>query len=60
VLAHLLARRLEPPTQGLNDDALRDWARGQLARLEEGVNEIDFSEQERELVAQFLVARQAR
>ncbi|MGO8905640.1 MAG: DEAD/DEAH box helicase [Solirubrobacteraceae bacterium] len=60
LLAHLLARRLDPPEQGLNDDALRDWARGKLAKLEEDVDEVAADTQERQLIAQFLLARQAR
>jgi hypothetical protein len=44
----------------MDDDALRDWARGQLETIERDIDMIVASEPERQLVAQFLLARQAR
>jgi len=59
-IAHLLAELLEPPTENLNHEELREWAKGRLRGLDEdfvlGVEQGDA----RKLIAQFLIAREAR
>jgi hypothetical protein len=59
VIAHLLADLLEPPTEDLADEALREWARNELRDLDK--NLIPDPEAEAgQLIAQFLLAREAR
>lgn len=58
-IATLLAARLPPPPEGLDDDGLRDWARGRLDRLEESLDEIAADESEMALLTAFVVARDA-
>lgn len=60
VVAHLLAERLGPPPEASDDDALRAWASEQIANVVDRVDEIAFDDDERQLVAQFLIARAAR
>ena len=59
-IAHLLAELLEPPAENLTHEELRDWAGEQLRGLDEefvlGIEQEDT----RELIAQFLIAREAR
>jgi len=59
-VAHLLAERLQPPDGEQRDDALRGWAANQLARLGDEIDEIFVDSDERQLIAQFLIAREAR
>lgn len=59
-VAHLLADRLEPPPDGTDDEGLRDWASVQLSRLADTFDEIPLEDNERRLIAQFLLVRDAR
>lgn len=59
-VAHLLADRLDPPPDGLDDDGLREWASGQLFRLADSFDAIPLEDDERRLVAQSLLVRDAR
>jgi hypothetical protein len=59
-IAHLLAELLDPPAENMTHEELRDWAGEQLRELDEefvlGIEQ----EGTRELIAQFLIAREAR
>lgn len=57
VLAHVLVEHLEPPPEDLADEALREWAGNQLRGLGE---EFDPEMEGGQLIAQFLIAREAR
>lgn len=59
-IGHLLAQRLPPPDGGLTEEALRAWAADQLKNLPDELEDLDLSAEERELVAAFLIARDAR
>ena len=59
-VAHLLAERLQPLDGEQRDDALRGWAANQLEGLGDEIDEILVDPDERQLIAQFLIAREAR
>lgn len=59
-VAHVLARRLSPPTDGANDEALGVWARTQLSRFVETFDAMAFNDAEQQLLARYLLTRGAR
>jgi hypothetical protein len=59
-IGHLLAQRLPPPDGGLTEESLRAWAADQLKNLPDELEDLDLSAEERQLVAAFLIARDAR
>lgn len=59
-VAHLLAARLPAPSDDADDEALRDWAAARIARLFDDLDDIPLNAEEHQLVAQFLIARDAR
>jgi hypothetical protein len=58
-IAHLLADILEPP-ENLPDNDLQEWARAQLRGLEETLERPDIEQETKRVLAQFLLAREAR
>jgi hypothetical protein len=58
-IGHLLAQHLSPAETGLGEDGLRAWAAMELRDLAENFQEVGFSEEERRLIASFLIAREA-
>jgi len=59
VIAHLLADLVEPPSEDLTDEALREWAGNALGGIDENLN-LDSETESGRLIAQFLRARDAR
>ncbi len=59
VIAHLLADLLEPPSEDLNDEALREWA-GNALRGIDGSVDLDPETESGRLIARYVLARDAR
>lgn len=59
-IGHLLARHLSPPEEGQTEEMLRNWASAELASLPDGLEDLELTPEERQLVAAYLIARDAR